>query len=303
MNFHPRHSLSLLLLILAILGGCGAPSPSSPAADKTGDSTGTDKTGTGVTGNNKVQDPKFNSPALFTIQLGPVGALSKSSAITMRKLILTAFSTAVPADTVRDTSALEGTASVTVKRLLKLKPKLTWALQAKTLDQRDSIIHLGLSNPFTVKPADTAEISLTMASRFAVYQALFGNLPYSVGAEGGGTDRIPINLNRVTLKIDGVIKGDSLAREWFLPGQDVALNCDYVAAGPHTVTLEAYGMVGTFQGLLFSGSGNLTTNAGEDGSKPITLVWVGPTTGAARVTVILGRIGKITVVGGFSGLL
>ena len=312
MRYNPRPGRYPILCsfalagLLALLSGCGAPSPTGATADKKNDSVATDSTGTGAVngkGGDKANDPKYNSPAMFTIQLGKVGALSKTSSILMRKLILTAFSNAVPSDTVRDSSSLDGTGNVTIKRLLKLKPKVTWAIQAKALDQRDSIVHQGTSLPFTVKPADTAEVSLSLTSRFVMYQAWFSNLPYYVSAEGGGTDRIPINLNRVSLKIDGVVKADSSARDWFLPGQDVSLGCDYVTASAHSVTLEAYGQVGSFQGLLFSGTGSISSNPGEDGSKPITLVWVGPNSGASRVTVIIGRVGKVTVMGGFTPVL
>jgi hypothetical protein len=269
-----KKSFPLLLMALAILAGCG----SSPSATAPGGEDG--------------KASAFNSPARFTLELGKVGALSKGSAITMRKLILVAASNATPPDTVRDTSFLEAAAGSTVKRLVKLKPKLSWIVQAKSLDMRDSVIHFGSTQPFTVKPADTAEVALSLPARYVMYQAVFASLPYFVSASADGTEKIAVNLNRVSLKIDGVAKADSLAKTYFLPGQDVTLNFDYVSPGQHTVTLEAYGLVNGYTGLLFSGSGTLSSNPGEDSSKPITLTWTGPNTGSGRVTVILGRVGK-----------
>lgn len=279
--------LPLLLLALGLLVGCGSsPSATDPSA------TGGDRDGGKAS--------EFNSPARFTLELGRVGALAKGNAIVMRKLILVAASNAIPADTIRDTSFLDGAGGGTVKRVMKLKPKISWTVLAKTLDLRDSVIHSGATQPFIVKPADTADVSLSLAARYVMYQAVFGSLPYSVSASVDGTERMAVNLNRVSLKIDGVVKADSLAKGYFTPGQDVSLNFDYVSPGRHTVTLEAYGIVNGWMGLLFSGTGTLSSNPGEDGSKPITLTWVGPNTGSGRVSVILGRVGKVVLMGGFT---
>src|SRR5437016_122153 len=73
-----------------------------------------------------------------TIVLGKVGVLSKASAISLRKLILTAVSSATPADTVKDTSTVSGSDQVTVLKVLTLAPLRTWTVNAKTLDQKDS---------------------------------------------------------------------------------------------------------------------------------------------------------------------
>lgn len=280
MTLAPK-SFPLLLLALALLAGCGA----SPTA--------TDPGAAGVDGG-------FDSPARFTLGLEKVGALSKGSAIVMRRLVLVAASNATPPDTVRDTSFLDGAGGATVKRLMKLKPKLSWTVLAKSYDLRDSVIHMGATQPFTVKPADTAEVSLDLPARYVMYQAVFASLPYSVSASADGAERIAVNINRVSLKIDGTVRADSVSRSYFLPGQDVALNFDYVTPGQHTVILEAYGLVNGYSGLLFSGTGTLSSIPGEDASKPITLAWTGPNTGSGRVTVFLGRVGKVTFVGGFS---
>lgn len=250
----------------------------------------------------KAELAKFNSPVKSTITLGKVGVLSKTSAITLRRLILTAVSNATPADTVRDTSTVGGTEAQTVKRVLKLKPLVSWTLKARTFDQRDSVIHTGQSQAFSVNPADTAEVSLNLASRFVMYQAQFTNLPTSVS--GGSAGRIGINLNRLVLRIDGAAKADSTAPGGlFSGGSNVILNFDYVTPGLHTVAMEAYGSINGWQGLLFSGTATFSSTAGQDGSQPVTLNWVGPNHAGAELTIILGRIGKVTVIGGFNPML
>lgn len=103
-----------------------------------------------------------------TIVQGKVGALGKSSAINLSKLVLAAVSTATPPDTVRDTASVSGNSQVTVLRTLTLAPLRTWVVNAKSLDAKDSVIHSGASAAFFVKPADTAVVSLNLSSRFAM---------------------------------------------------------------------------------------------------------------------------------------
>jgi hypothetical protein len=278
------HRLLLAASAAALLSGCG----SSP--------TGTlpvEGDGTGIV-----------APARLTVSLGKVGVLSKASAINLKRLVLTAVSGATPADTVRDTLALSGSDAVTVQRIVKLKPLLSWTLKARTLDQKDSVIHLGETPAFSVKLGDTAEVKLTLASRFSMYQAVFSNLPNSLGSGQAGTEKMGINLNKLVLKIDGQVKKDTtLASGYFLGGQTVTLNFDYVTPGAHTVTMEAHGAMVGYSGPMFAGSGSFSTATGEDGSQPVTLNWVGPTTGAEKITLILGRIGKVVVTGGFNSNL
>lgn len=262
-----------------------------------GGSTGTSPDASRESGN-------LASPAQITLSLGKVGVLSKTSAIHLRKLVLTAVSQTSPADTVRDTSRVSGSEAQTVQRVVGLKPLVAWIVSARTLDQHDSVIHAGETPPFTVEPTDTSRVSLALASRFVMYQALFGDLPDSVASPGSAL-RTRINLNRLVLRIDGAVRADSVlpGDRYFRGGQDVALHFDYVTPGSHAVVLEAYGAMEGWSGLMFSGSATFSSTAGQDGSRPVTLRWVGPTTGGGEVTLILGHIGKVTVVGGFNPML
>lgn len=261
--------------------------------------------GSGPTGNTPDSGgTQVVTPARLTVNLGKVGVLSKTSAINLRRLVITAVSSAKPADTVRDTTSLSGSDAVTVQRVVKLKPLLNWTLQVKTLDQKDSVIHQGEAPAFSVKLGDTAEVRLTLASRFSMYQAVFASLPNSIGAGQTGTEKMGININKLVLKIDGQVKTDTtLTTGYFLGGQTVTLHYDYVTPGAHTVVMEAHGSMVGYAGTMFAGGGTFTTTTGEDGSQPVTLNWVGPTTGAERVTLILGRIGKVVLTGGFNSNL
>lgn len=237
-----------------------------------------------------------------SVVLGKVGALSKGATINLQKLILTAVSGATPADTVRDTSTVSGNSEVTVTRTLTLKPLRNWTISAQTRDAKDSIIHSGTSSSFFVKPSDTAAVTLNLTSRFTMYQANFNSLPDSIASTTSGTGKDKLNLNRLVLKVDGVIKSDSvLASGFFSANQNVTVNFDYITVGTHTVTLEAYGALHTFSGLLYTGVSSVTVAAGVDDTKSVTLGWVGPTTGSGKLTVTIGKVGKVIVNGSVPG--
>jgi hypothetical protein len=97
----------------------------------------------------KGPEAEINATVRSTVVLGKVGALSKSSAINLTKLVLTAVSSSTPADTVRDTSAVSGNSQVTVLRALTLAPLRNWVVTAKSLDAKDSVIHSGSSASFS----------------------------------------------------------------------------------------------------------------------------------------------------------
>jgi hypothetical protein len=230
--------------------------------------------------------------ARFSLNVGKVGALSKSSAITMKKLILTAIATGDKPDTVRDTSTIGGNDQQTVNRALKLKPKSTWVLYAKTLDQKDSVVHQGTTQPFSIKLQDTTNVTLILQSRFTMYQATFANLPYSAAV---GNEKIGIAINRLVLKVDGVAKADSSVKDAFSPIQTVVLGFDYVSVGSHNITLEAHGITGKYTGILYAGTANVTTVPGEDGKKSVVLNWAGPNTGVGQASIIVGHVGKMEI--------
>jgi hypothetical protein len=243
-----------------------------------------------------------NATVKSTIVLGKVGVLSKTASISLQKLILTAVSSATPADTVRDTATVSGNAQVTVLRVLTLAPLRNWTVSAKSLDAKDSVIHQGSTGSFFVKPADTAEVTLNLTSRFSMYEARFNSLPDSISSSVSGTGKDKLNLNRVSLLVDGVVKADSiLASSFFSGNQNVNIFWDYITPGSHTITLEAYGVLHTYTGKLYSGSSTFTSTAGSDDTRSVTLNWVGPTTGTGKLTVTIGKVGKVTINGGLPG--
>lgn len=237
-----------------------------------------------------------------SIMLGKVGALSKSSTINLQKLILTAVSSSSPADTVYDTATVSGNAAITVVRNLTLKPLRNWVVSAKTLDAKDSVVHSGSTSSFFVRPSDTTGVTLNLTSRFSMYQANFNSLPDSISSATSGTGKDKLNLNRMVLKVDGVIMSDSvLASGFYNGGQNVSVFFDYITPGAHSVTLEAYGVLHTYSGMLYSCTSSFSVAAGIDDTKAVTLNWVGPTTGTGKLTVVIGKVGKVIVNGTLPG--
>ncbi len=183
--------------------------------------------------------------------LGKVGALGKSVTINLSKLIVVAISNATPADTLRDTSAVSGNAQVTVNRLYTLKPLRSWIVTATSKDSNDSVIHTASTISFYVRPADTAIVTLSLTSRFSMYQAVFSTLPDSIGASTG-SGKEQLKVKRLTLSVDGVVKVDTSApgSAYFAARSTNTLNFDYVTVGSHVALLEAYGDFSKYTGRL-----------------------------------------------------
>jgi hypothetical protein len=280
----PNRRIFIIRLFLAsaatlVIGNCGT----APVADPGPDAS-----------------TLVQATAATTVILGKVGALGKTNTINLAKLIVTGKSDAAPPDSFKDTSTVAGNAQVTVSKNYTLKPLRSWTLSAMTLDGKDSIIHSGSTAAFYVRPADTASISLNLASRYAMYQANFNALPDSISAAAGGTGKDAVKIKRVVMKLDGAIKADSSTAQ-FAGGQTVSVFFDYVGIGSHGVVLEAYGELNSYSGLLFSGTSTFTVSAGTDDAKSINLGWVGPTTGTGRLNVVIGKVGKITLNGTLPG--
>jgi hypothetical protein len=263
-----------------LLGACGQ-NPNSPEAGRPAASD-------------------VDGAAQTTVVLGKVGVLSKTSAINLQKVKFTAVSSA--ADTVYDSAVVSGNGQVTLTKLFTLKPLRTWVITAKSYDAKDSIIHQGSTAAFLVNPSDTANVSLSLDSRYTMYQATFASLPDSISSSASNTGKDKLNLNRLVLKVDGAVKFDStLASGYFSASQVVNLYFDYITTGAHGVTLEAYGVLHTYSGLLYSGSTSVNMAPGVDDTKAVTLAWMGPTTGTGSLNVVLGRVGKVVVNGTLPG--
>jgi hypothetical protein len=138
-----------------------------------------------------------------------------------------------------------------------------------------------------------------------MYRARFLTIPDSVGSASPGTSKQKLRLNRLLFKIDGVTVRDSLSSPgYFTAGATHVLDYDYVAPGPHTILMQAFGPMGSWDSTqaLYSGSKSVDVSAtGSDTTVTLTLNWVGPTTGGGTLSVTVGRIRTLTADGTLPG--
>jgi hypothetical protein len=243
-----------------------------------------------------------------------VTSLQKGSAITLSRMIVVITSrNATPADTIRDTLKTSGTtptinastlADQVINKTYALKGLREWKVTVSVRDTRDSLIHFDSALTPVLHVADTAAVSLGLSSRYSMYDAKFLSLPDSISATSGNVKQ-RLNIKRLVLKVDGEILRDSTAAPgpYFSPLVEHVLSYDYVRPGTRLIALEVYGVLGSSPTpqLLYSGSQSANVAAGASPTIPITLAWVGPTTGGGSITATLVRVGKVTLIGKLPG--
>lgn len=253
------------------------------------------------------------APAALHIRVGvdPVNTLAKTTTISLNKLIVVLTSSTQ--DTIRDTitssttPALSATSTVaqTILKNYTLKPLRTWKVIATTKDLKDSVIHKDSATTPALNAADTANVTLTLSSHFSMYDAKFLTIPDSISSSVSGTTKQVLHLNRLVLIVDGVTKVDSTVSPgpYFAALATAVLSYDYVTVGSHTIQMLAYGPMFSWNTAspLYSGSVVINSTAGVDATQPLTLSWVGPTTGTGHLSATIGKVGKVTVNGTLPG--
>src|SRR5215217_4878114 len=139
-------------------------------------------------------------------------ALSKANLISLKKLVILMTSNATPVpDTVRDTIFVgqnnfvaTSTAQQVITKNYTVKGLRTWTVTASVRDEKDSLTHSAVTvvTPTSVKLADTSTVSLTLASRFTMYRAIFASKPDSVSSSTG-PNKQQIRFKRLVVKVDG----------------------------------------------------------------------------------------------------
>lgn len=246
------------------------------------------------------------------VGIGSVTALNKAALIKMDKLIVVYTSSAN--DTIRDTvttttsPALDSvsTTGQTVVKNRALTALRSWKIVVTSRDRLDSVIHKDSANIPVLYAGDTAVVNLNLSSRYTMYEAKFLSLPDSIQSATASQPKQALCINRLVLKVDGVAVRDSLSGGgtcFAAVNTTHILTYDYVAVGPRTIEMLAYGPMNSWDesNPLFSGSTSVNVGAGIDATVNMNLAWVGPTTGVGSLTVQLGRVGKVTVNGTLPG--
>ena len=259
--------------------------------------------------------PSSSAPAALHIRVGvdPVHNLAKTTTISLNKLIVVLTSSTQ--DTIRDTittstsPALNATSTTaqTITKDYTLKPLRTWKVVATTKDLKDSVIHMDSATTPTLNVADTANVSLSLSSKFSMYDARFLTIPDSISSSVSGTTKQVLHLNRLVLIVDGVTKVDSTVSPgpYFTALATAVLSYDYVTVGSHTIQMLAYGPMYSWNTAnpLYSGSVVINSTTGVDATQALTLAWVGPTTGTGHLSATIGKVGKVTVNGTVPGVV
>jgi hypothetical protein len=244
--------------------------------------------------------------------VGSVTALGKSSVITLNKLVVVITSSTN--DTIRDTitsvtsPALNpvSTTGQTVTKNYTLKALRSWKIIATSRDSKDSVVHRDSSTIPAMYAGDTAVVNLNLSSKFSMYEAKFLTLPDSIQNVVPSQPKQILQIDRLVLKIDGVIVKDSVVTPAFFAHSTThTLAYDYVRTGSRTIQMIAYGPMGDWpaDSALFRGTTTISAGAGVDSTIGITLGWVGPTTGTGNIEVTLGRVGTVTVNGTLPGTI
>ena len=261
-------------------------------------------------GNSPVSDTR-NAQVTFKTVLDPVGSLGKtgllekSSTISLSRLVLTSISNVGDTNIAEITTATGLNPSSSSPQTLVLSGTLpvfrSWKTIARVYDTKDSLIHADSSTGPILNPGDIVNVNMNLSSLYTQYEAKFANIPDSISATAGVTVKQVLRLTRLTLSVDGVVVTDSTSGPgpYFMHGDTAVLAYDYVKVGGHTITLSAFGLLGsaTTPTLLFQGSSVISVGAGSDNTVVILLRWLGPTEGGGSLTVTFGKVGKVTVIG------
>ncbi|HEX2612393.1 MAG TPA: hypothetical protein VHO02_02220 [Fibrobacteria bacterium] len=166
-----------------------------------------------------------NAPAAY-ISVFPnvkgVNGLSKTASvptgIVLKKLIVTMTSSvgtdAVLRDTVlADTGAFSSNSAVAqaFSKQYQVKSLRSWTVQVKTLDARDSVIHIASQTASNLTVGETRALTFNLKARFTVYAAKFV-LPDSLASSDPGvTMKQALYVNRFMMVIGGDTVRDSTA--------------------------------------------------------------------------------------------
>jgi hypothetical protein len=229
--------------------------------------------------------------------------LVKSSALTVKKMVVTLISN-VPTDrVVRDTiwagaSGL-GTWSAQIPAFsspYEVKPLRNWTVSVKTLDARDSILHEGTATVNNLLAGESRSVTVDAAVRFDTYDVRFA-LPDSL-ASGTGTGKQAVGFMRVRVLLDGAVVRDTLkASGYFAASPNIhVMEYDYVRPVSHLWKVEIYGNIeGWLDKPLFTGSITLPLAPCPACvlSPMVSMAWTGP--GATITTRPVVTIQKVNV--------
>ena len=217
----------------------------------------------------------------LSIHLSNVGSLSKAAVINLENLYIELISGTT---VIRDTVSISGNSQIIVNKTYTDLVDGAWSISAKTRDVNSMVIHSD-STTFSVIPANTVDVSLSLSSKYSMLTANFVGIADSV--------------SRCELLVDAAMVADSSFPAQSAIGSTLTLGYDYLTTSvSHNIKLDAYGDMWGTEYLLYTGDTTITVAAGEDSTYSINLDWVGPDeapSGSVALEITIGPVGTVTV--------
>lgn len=264
--------LGTSILGAAVLGGCFM----TDSGSKADAGTGTIVVSMGVKDVNNLAKQGLGKSAV-----APQG-------LVLSKLIVTLTSSSPNDSVIRDTlvandslgSAFKTTATVAqqVLKSYQVKALRSYTVQVKTLDTKDSVVHLASSTTSVVQIATPATVVLNLSARYVVYVAKF-LLPDSLSStDTTVTGKQKVNIKRLVMVVDGDTVVDSVSSGYFAadPVENFIVWPYVKADTTHTVGLYVYtDSLGNWDPTrpLYGTTVNVTST---DSTYAPSLPWTGP---------------------------
>ena len=244
--------------------------------------------------------------------------LSKSSTISLAKVIVTLKSSVSTDSVIRDTIlpgsngfTATATADQSVTETYNVRPLRDWKIYVKTLDANDSVIHSDSASALAIKIGEARPVTITLRSKFVMYVAKF-TLPDSIGS-ATGSFKEKLNVNRLALIIDGdTVRDSSTIAGYFATSPTFhTVGFDYVSSGAsHVVKLLVFGDMNDWPADKPLYADTLTIAPTDTGTtKTPSLTYTGPGSpsdpnwsstnpGGAKIdplTIIIGKVGQVDI--------
>lgn len=263
-------------------------------------------------------------PTRLTVKMGVMesnklakNGLSKSSTISLAKVVVTLKSSVASDSVIRDT-ILPGsngftsvsTADQNVSKSYNIKPLRSWKIYVKTIDEADVVIHEDSASADSIQIGESRPVTITLGSKYVMYVAKF-TLPDSIGSQSGAFKQ-KLNVNRFMLVVDGdTVRDSSKVGGGYFSAYPAVHNVgyDYVSAGEsHVLKLYVFGDMGTWPSGKPLYGDSVTVAATDTGTtKTPTLTYTGPGSpsdpnwsannpGGAKIDPLSIVIGKVGIV-------